>query len=321
MGKKRPVVGARVRMTLGKWGSGRKHASAGKVRVSYRCLPCALIMAAAFGCARSNSAEPPVCRTISFTAETPYVGDEQYVCFELQPSVVPGQFLQSISVTPPTAGPIVRHHVSIFAQSGAVSSVSCQQIHETAVGIYRWVPGGEWLALPKDAAIELPDQIDRIVVQAHVVRVTDGPAEATSIEWCSPANPPKHAAHWLPLLAPVPAIRPQHEEISTSIHSVSEPLYVFSSWPHMHRVGAEFHAAIIGNNGARRPMVDIVPWDVDAQSIYPVADHVLPGESIETTCIWRNPTTEYVFPGPGIENEMCNQVLVVWPADAGTDAP
>jgi len=169
--------------------------------------------------------------------------------------------------------------------------------------------------------IYLPDQIERIVVQTHVVRVADGPAEATSIEWCSPVDPPLHPAQWLPLRAPVPAIRPQHEETSTSIHAVSEPLYVFSSWPHMHRVGAEFHAAIIGNKGARRPMLDIVPWLVDVQSIYPIAEYVVPGESIETTCIWRNPTTEYVFPGPGIDDEMCNQVLVVWSTGAGAEAP
>jgi len=277
-----------------------------------RYLPCVFVLAAGFICDCSNSTEPPVCTTISFVADTPHIGDEQYVCFEFQPSVVPGPFLQSISVAPPAGGPIVHHHVSIFAQSESEVSGSCQQMHETAVGIYRWVPGGEWLVLPSDAAIELPEQMGRIVVQAHVVRVADGPAEATSVEWCSPTNPPLHAAQWLPLIAPVPAIRPLHQETSTAMHSVSEPLYVFSSWPHMHRVGAEFHAAIIGNDGTRRPMVDIVPWDVDAQSIYPVAEHIIPGESIETTCIWRNPTTEYVFPGPGIDDEMCNQVLVVW---------
>jgi len=187
----------------------------------HRRLPCVFVLIAGFSCACTNSAEPQVCTTISFSADTPHVGDEQYVCFEFQPSVVPGHFLQNISVTPPAAGPIVYHHVSIFAPSESVVSGACQQMHETAAGIYRWVPGGEWIALPSDVAIELPDQIERIVVQAHVVRVADGPAEATSIEWCSPVDPPLHPAQWLPLRAPVPAMPPQHEETSPSNQAVT----------------------------------------------------------------------------------------------------
>jgi len=192
-------------------------------RLMYRYMPCVFVVAVGLICACTKSPESPRCTTISLTADTLHVGDEQYVCFEFQPSVVPGHFLQSISVTPPAAGPIVHHHISIFAQSESAVSGSCQQMHETAVGIYRWVPGGEWLALPSDAAIELPDQIDRIVVQAHVIRVADGPAETTSIEWCSPNAPPLHAANWLALLAPVPAIRPQHEETSTAIIPCPSP--------------------------------------------------------------------------------------------------
>jgi hypothetical protein len=250
----------------------------------------------------------------------PNVGDEIYSCFTFEPSVVPGSFLKNIEVTAPLEGPILHHHVSIFAQSNSNDDGSCEEIASTAIGIYRWVPGGEWITLPDDVALELPHDIERIVVQAHVVRAKDGTAEDTSIRFCSPTEKPVHSARWLPLLAPVPAIRPNHQETSTSEHVVSEPMYVFSSWPHMHRIGSEFHSAVIAPDGSRQPLLDVIPWLVETQSIHRIERMVGAGESIETTCVWQNPTTEYVFPGPGIDNEMCNQALVVWPAGAGVEA-
>jgi hypothetical protein len=280
----------------------------------------------AAGCFASGCADLPaapaeqVCTTITLRADEPNVGDERYLCFSFQPSVISGSFLRSVEVTVPLDGPVLHHHVSILADPSSSDDGSCEQIASTAIGIHRGIPGGEWITLPEDVALELPHDIERIVVQAHVLRVKDGPAEETSIRFCSPSEKPIHSARWLPLLAPVPAIRPNHQETSTSVHVVSEPIYVFSSWPHMHRIGAEFHSTVITSDGTRQPLLDVVPFSVESQRIHRIERMVSAGESIETTCIWQNPTPEYVFPGPGIDNEMCNQGLVVWSAGAGADA-
>jgi hypothetical protein len=98
--------------------------------------------------------------------------------------------------------------------------------------------------------------------------------------------------------------------------TIAQPMRVLSTWPHMHEIGAEFHSSIISASGVRRPLVDVDPWRFDVQQVYPVGENLVTGDSIETTCVWRNDTDEYVFPGPGIGNEMCGQSLIVWPYEA-----
>ena len=88
----------------------------------------------------------------------------------------------------------------------------------------------------------------------------------------------------------------------------------------MHLVGSEFHGALLRGD-QRLPIVDLAEWDFTHQRTYPVDLQAKAGDLLETTCVWTNPTPEYVLPGIYTENEMCTFGLIGWPAEAARCEP
>jgi hypothetical protein len=117
--------------------------------------------------------------------------------------------------------------------------------------------------------------------------------------------------------APVPAIRPHHEETSSAACTLAGDLHLWSVWPHMHLTGEEIALELV-QSGATTTLVDVTPWNFLAQKRYPLAVDARAGDQIQTTCRWNNTTDGYVFPGPLTENEMCNAAFIAWPAANAT---
>lgn len=252
--------------------------------------------------------------------DVPSPGDEAYLCFGFDvPRVAAGApLLQGIDVRAPPAGAVALHHTALFATAEAFPDgpVRCESMPESALELRVWAPGSGALELPDGVALALPDGAARLIVQAHVMRVDEGPASDVAVDLCTAAGRPEHVAAWMPARAPVPAIRPHHVETSTAACTVASPLHLLSVWPHMHRTGAEIHGALLGADGARRAIIDVVPWDAEDQRTYSIDLDTASGDRIETTCVWENPGADYVFPGPGIDDEMCSQSFVAWPREA-----
>jgi hypothetical protein len=103
-------------------------------------------------------------------------------------------------------------------------------------------------------------------------------------------------------------------ESSTARCRFEAELHLLSSWPHMHRLGKEFHSSLL--RGADRiPILDLPTWDFARQLTYSTEVDVKAGDVIETTCIWQNEADRYVLPGVFSENEMCSYGLTAWPVD------
>jgi len=185
-----------------------------------------------------------------------------------------------------------------------------------AVGLHVFAPGGTPLRLEPGVGLELPSGTRRLLVEAHALRTATSAPEPTSAEICTLAEPPARLAALLGVTAPVPAIRPRHEEQSIGRCRLEAPFRLISTWPHMHRVGKAFHGSVLRLDGSRTPLVDIARWDFESQRTYPLDLQAGAGEVLETGCIWQNPGDEYVLPGILSSNEMCNQVLIGWPAEA-----
>ncbi len=269
------------------------------------------------GCDGAEPEVPEPEAVLAFLADVPAPGDEAYLCFGFDPGALAGSPLRAIGIeAPPANAPVVIHHVSLYAARGAFPGgpVRCDAMPDDVVELFVGVPGGEPLDLPEGLAIALPEGTQRLVVQAHVLRLAEGPAAGGRLHLRGVAHPPEHLAAWMPLHAPVPAIRPHHQEISAERCTVSAPLHFVATWPHMHRIGAAFHGAVVPMAGGRRAFVDVDPWRFEEQRAYPLHETVEAGDAIETTCVWNNPGADYVFPGRSVDDEMCGQALVVWPA-------
>ncbi len=262
-----------------------------------------------------SPAAPPVI-SLTFAVDAP-VGTEMYTCYAFDAGSLRDRWVTSITWTPPPAGDVVMHHATLYALSdwsqGDVST--CFDMPAPATGLQVWVPGGDALVLPSDMGVELPRDANKLVVQVHAIRGVAGPPSQGKVTIDTTSIEPARVAAWLAMSAPIPALRPHMIDTSTVACTMGGDVHVMLDWPHMHLAGHEFHGAVIRQTtGTVDPLVDVVPWDFFVQKTYAVDVAVGAGDQIQTSCIWKNDTNDYIFAGPRTTDEMCNQSLLVWPA-------
>jgi hypothetical protein len=262
-----------------------------------------------------DSPAPPIV-TLTFPVDAP-VGGETYTCYAFDAGSFQDRWVTSITWEPPPPGDVIMHHATLYAVSswsqGDVST--CFDMPSPATGLHVWVPGSDGLILPSDMGLELPKDTSKLVVQVHAIRPTQGPAGEGQVTISTTSVPPARVAAWLPMSAPIPALRPHMVDSSTATCTAGGDFHVIRDWPHMHLAGKEFHGAVVRQGtGALDPIVDVVPWDFYRQETYDVDVAVSAGDGVQTTCVWENDTDSYIFGGPRTTDEMCNQSLLVWPA-------
>jgi hypothetical protein len=256
--------------------------------------------------------------TLDFTIDAPLDG-EQRECFGFDASPLASLWLRRISWTPPPQGGALLHHATLFALASdyPAGPVVCDAMPSSWT-MHVWAPGGDALSLPDGVALVLPPGTQRLVVQAHVLRLASGPPLAASVTLETTAIAPAQEAAWLPAVGGVPAIPPHSEEQSATTCPVSAPMHLWSAWPHMHLIGQSFQGAIVRADGTRSVFVNVTPWNFGLQQTYVVDQDVAAGDGIETDCAWFNSTDQYVLPGLSTYDEMCGDGLIVWPASAAS---
>jgi hypothetical protein len=252
---------------------------------------------------------------LSFTPEVPRSGTEGYSCFAF-PAPRRGP-LRALRWAAPELG-VELHHASLYAtrEARATGRFDCNPMPADAFALHVWVPGGTELELPMDVGLDLPDTTATLIVEVHAYRSGPEPAAEASVTLCHAESTPDKLADRVGLIAPVPALRPQTIETSTSRCRLRDPWNLLFAWPHLHRKGQQFHGTLLRGK-ERLPIVDVNPWDFTHQITYPLALYAEAGDVIETTCVWENDSDEYVLPGIYTENEMCTHGLVGWPAEGG----
>jgi hypothetical protein len=243
--------------------------------------------------------------------------DEAYTCFAFDAAPLAGQFVRGIDWTTETSNPVLLHHAGIYASPDAPFSGSrpCDAMPEDNGVLHVWAPGSGSLTLPDGVAIVVPPGTRSLVVQAHGIRLHDGAPMTSTATLCTVKTAPAHEATWLRAVADTPTIPPNAQVSSTSTCKLGAPLHLYSTRPHMHRVGSEFHSQLARADGSRAPIVDVVPWVWNDQKTYPLTLDLSPNDAIVTTCTWKNAGDQPVTAGLKSTNEMCHQGFVAWPAD------
>jgi hypothetical protein len=244
-------------------------------------------------------------------------GEEAYICYAIDVDGISGVHVGRVTWHPP-AGPVLLHHASLFAAAGLpdVGEVPCDPMPTRVAALGVYTPGIEPLQLPDGVGIELPVETRRLLVLAHTMRRDVGPADITYVDLDLAAEPVEHSVNWVDVFAPVPVISPGEAVGTAGNCRFDVPAHIVSVWPHMHRLGSEFHGVIIRGDGTREALLDVKPWDYNHQFIYPVDVQLQPGDVVQTQCHWVNTTPDVVVPGPYSTDEMCNQGLLVWPFDS-----
>jgi len=246
------------------------------------------------------------------------IGTENYICYAFDANFDQGATVRAVHWTVPVGGGVVWHHATLYAvtESFPDGPAPCDGMPQGSTSMHVWTPGGGGLVLPVDAGLSLPSGTRRFVIELHVLRGKDGPAGSGSVEVQWGTDPVAHVAAFFAVTAPVPAIRPQTTETSSTTCTFGAAAHLWSIWPHMHRIGHAVEATLRPVGRAPSALIHVEPWNFSAQYTYPLDVDVAPGDAIESQCWWTNTTNEYVLPGLKSSDEMCNQSLVGWPAAA-----
>ena len=257
-------------------------------------------------------------RPLAFTPD-PGDADEAYVCFGFDAASVGVAALGGVLWNPPdAAGPTALHHATLYAVPAdfPAGPATCDGMPSGAVGLHVWSPGGDDLELPSDTALEIPASTTTFVIEAHVRRSQPGePGQASATLCGAPATVVHHAA-FLGYSAPVPALRPMHEEETDGACELSAAAHLWSVWPHMHLAGQEITVRLRDTARAEQLLVAVDPWSFHQQRSYRISVDARAGDTLETHCRWQNATDSYILPGLRSQDEMCNTGLIIWPAEA-----
>jgi hypothetical protein len=243
-----------------------------------------------------------------------------YRCFSFPVPFTAGE--QAIAWAPVIDDERVIHHWILYGHKNTTRPVGCGDTQR--VFLTGWAPGGGNGVMPADVGLELPDPGTWLTLEVHYnngARIPDA-RDRSGVAMCTTETPrPKEAGVVTlgTLNIAIPADNMDHTVTSefpgTLTRLLPEPLHVLWTSPHMHVAGRSFRTDII-RGGQTLPLVDVPMWDFDNQRGYPTDPEktlILPGDTLRTSCTYRNGTTSPIRFGEKTENEMCFNFVAVYP--------
>jgi mono/diheme cytochrome c family protein len=225
----------------------------------------------------------------------------------------------------------VLHHMILFATDtpqtdGAVFNCDGNMPRDARF-VTGWAPGNEGTVLPADVGVELPTTSSWFILQVHYWNLQNAPAtDASGLSMCTTPTPREHTAAITTLGSADIAIPPRaqdHAVTGNCTPTLTTPVHIIGSGPHMHRLGTSLRTEIIRGGAAQSPpsmLVDVSNFTFDTQVTYPTDTLLMPGDSLRTTCRYRNTTAQTVYFGERTEDEMCFNFVLAWPAGALVNA-
>jgi hypothetical protein len=253
-----------------------------------------------------------------------------YRCFAFKAPYADAR--EAIAFAPILDDTRVLHHVILFVttepQQEGTSYECGSAMPKNSTVVSGWAPGKMNTVMPADVGEVLPGQDHWYVLQLHyhnLVGFTDV-HDRSGIAMCTTAKPREHAAAVTMLGTPLISIPPHADDYHTSgtcVPTNTEPVHVLSAGPHMHTHGTSITTVIDrgGDPSKRETLLDVANWDFESQVSQPVSMIVQRGDTLTTTCHYKNTTDQAIKFGERTEDEMCFDFLLSWPAGALADAP
>jgi hypothetical protein len=190
-----------------------------------------------------------------------------------------------------------------------------------------WSEGGCNVELPIDVGLELagPKSGKTLLVQWHHVNSTsEVERNASRFQICT--VPSGRRAHVASITVLGTESIGGQEGIPSRVESTvdgdcandaSEPVTVFSLWPHMHQLATNMRVDRIGADGALTSIMNR-PYAFDRNAHYAAEPRVVvqPGEKLRTSCTYFNSTQGSVMYGISLFFETCYLFVFSYPARA-----
>jgi mono/diheme cytochrome c family protein len=177
-----------------------------------------------------------------------------------------------------------------------------------------WSPGKEAKVLPKDIGVYMPTE-GQLKLEIHYYNTGNQKAELdqSGVEICVTKTPRKNVATTFPFSASAtaPAGKRHTSEYLCTVDA-KEPVHLFTSAPHMHKLGVHAKLEIL-RQGGQTEVVHDLPFDFHDQNDYPIDFVLNDGDQVKTTCVYENQTTSNVNFGTSSDAEMCFNFAMYYP--------
>jgi hypothetical protein len=222
--------------------------------------------------------------------------------------------------------PVLHHWLAFSSIStnppGTVTpNVTGTTLGENAELIAGWAIGGCNTDYGPDVGVTLPDDGD-IMIQWHHFNSTGTPQQdGSKVRICTvPKAARKNIAGITFLGTEAIAIAPGGDTSlgSTCTNNSSGPITILGFTPHMHTIGSHMTSVVTRAGSGKTETVFDKAFVFDQQVNYK-QDPLLvlnPGDTIESTCTWTNPSDGVVTFGQSTHDEMCYQFTLSYPYGA-----
>jgi hypothetical protein len=239
-------------------------------------------------------------------------GTEFYVCFNF--AVPWNKPMQGLEFTTIIDNSETLHHWLLYQSPLGTTDGSfgyCDGQHPGQMLITGWAPGNNGLNLPPDVGLELPPPTGSYVIELHYSNPTLRPFQDKSgVRVCATSKfrPKTASITW----AGTERINVPARSMGTASGKCdplrkgvgpNEPIHVFTGWPHMHKTGTRMSTIITRVGGGQELLID-KPFNFASQVSYPTPAILSPGDTLQTTCYYDNPTAGAIGVGPSTTSEM-----------------
>jgi hypothetical protein len=178
--------------------------------------------------------------------------------------------------------------------------------------------GGDWY-MPKHVGVDLGK--GKFILEVHYNNIgAQAAVDRSGARICTTRNlrPETAVISWLGnQLFTIPARANGFQVAGRCKPTVTKPIHLLRSWPHMHLLGTRMTMRVDRADGSSAPVFD-VPFSFQAQKNVDANVVLQPGDSLLTTCSFDNPNDYTVGVGERASDEMCNNFVVAYPAGALT---
>ena len=237
-----------------------------------------------------------------------------YQCFTFEMSELEGdRFIRRMEVLVDESR--VLHHIVILRDTEKRAPLEphvCANMPSGSDYLYAWAPGGKPIQFEDGGVRVTPG--DRFIIQVHYnngaglddirdssgIRMHLGAPVGTEYGMVAPG----------PLYFRVPS---GETRTITGDCTVTEPMRILASAPHMHEIGSAFDQMIVRADGTEEPLISLTGWSFELQLYYDTPFTLEPGDKLVTSCTYDNPYDFTVQAGEGTQDEMCFSFMYVTP--------
>jgi mono/diheme cytochrome c family protein len=248
----------------------------------------------------------------------PPLVEDHYECFNFE---VPfNETVQGIRFDPIIDDERVVHHWILYQveDTKAPGSHGCGGTNRTFVN--GWAPGGQPSVFPADIGLMMPKKGQTFQLEVHYNNPTSlsDVKDRSGVRVCATKTLRKNTAatFWLGsvFISLPPGATTNVKDTCTVPTPGKGPVTVMSTSPHMHERGTHMKSVVTHKDGTSEILVD-KPFSFRDQVAYEKAMTIMPGDTISTTCTYKNDTTKTISFGEGTGDEMCFNFVTAYPIE------